>query len=78
MDRLNEDKALSPDGFPIAFRSFSWDFVKDEVMGFFKECLEHQSFVPNATFFLLNPKKGNVEVIKNLGPISLLGSLYQI
>ena len=34
---LNDDKAPGPDGFPIAFWSFSWDFVKEEVMGFFKE-----------------------------------------
>ena len=32
---LNGDKALGPDGFPIAFWTFSWYFVKDEVMGFF-------------------------------------------
>ena len=25
---LNDDKAPGPDGFPIAFWSFSWDFVK--------------------------------------------------
>ena len=34
---LNGVKALGPDGFPIAFWSFCWDFVKDEVLGFFKE-----------------------------------------
>ena len=34
---LNDDKAPGPDGFPLAFWSFSWDFVKEEVMGFFRE-----------------------------------------
>ena len=34
---LNEDKSLGLDGFLIAFWSFWWDFVKDEVMGLFKE-----------------------------------------
>ena len=34
---LNSDKAPGPDGFPIAFWIFSWDFVKKEVLGFFKE-----------------------------------------
>ena len=29
---LNGDKAPGPDGFPLAFWSFSWDFVKAEVM----------------------------------------------
>ena len=26
---LNDDKAPGPDGFPLAFWSFSWDFVKE-------------------------------------------------
>ena len=34
---LNNDKAPDPDCFPLAFWSFSWDFVKNEVLGFFKE-----------------------------------------
>ena len=33
---LNSEKAPGPDGFPLAFWSFSWDFVKNEVLGFFK------------------------------------------
>ena len=32
---LNGDKAPGPDGFPLAFCSFCWDFVNDEVLGFF-------------------------------------------
>ena len=32
---LNSEKALGPDGFPLAFWSFYWDFVKNEVLGFF-------------------------------------------
>ena len=32
---LNGGKAPSPDGFPLAFCQFSWDFVKEEVMDFF-------------------------------------------
>ena len=29
------DKAPRPDGFTMAFWQASWDFVKEEVMGFF-------------------------------------------
>ena len=49
---LNGDKAPGPDGFPLAFWSYSWDFVKGEVLGFFKEFFEHNKFVKslNATF----------------------------
>ena len=77
---LNGDKAPGPDGFPLAFWSFSWDFVKTEVMGFFKEFHEQGKFVRsiNATFLVLIPKKQNVEDLKDLRPISLVGGLYNI
>ena len=76
---LNGEKVLGPDGFPIASWSFSWEYVKDEVMDFFKEFYE-KKFVRslNATFLVLIPKKGNVEDIKDYRPISLLGGLYKI
>ena len=77
---LNDDKAPGPDGFPIAFWSFSWDFVKEEVMGFFREFFQHNQFVKslNATFLVLVPKGSTVEDLKDLRPISLVGSLYKI
>ena len=80
ISELNGDKAPGPDGFPLAFWSFSWDFVKAEVMGFFKEFHEHGKFVRsiNATFLVLIPKKQNVEDLKDLRLISLVGGLYKI
>ena len=77
---LNSDKAPGLDGFPLAFWSFSWDFVKNEVLGFFKEFHEHARFVKNlnATFLVLIPKKQTVEDFKDLRPISLVGGLYKI
>ena len=77
---LNRDKAPGPDGFPIAFWSFSWDFVKTEVIGFFKEFYDNSRFVKNlnTTFLVLIPKKQNVEDFKDLRPISLVGGLYKI
>ena len=77
---LNSEKAPGPNGFPIAFWSFSWDFVKNEVLGFFKEFHEQGRFVKqlNATFLVLIPKKQNVEDFKDLRPISLVGGLYKI
>ena len=33
---LNGDKAPDLDDFPLTFWSFSWDFVKNEVLGFFQ------------------------------------------
>ena len=38
---LNGDKTLRLDDFSIAFFQFSWDFVKEEIMGLFKEFYEH-------------------------------------
>ena len=77
---LNVDKALGPDGFPLAFWSFSWDFVKEEVMGFFREFFQHDQFVKslNATFLVLVPKRSTIEDLKDLRPINLVGSLYKI
>lgn len=34
---LNRNKALRPYGFLMAFWKFRWDFVKEEVMRFFKD-----------------------------------------
>ena len=77
---LNDDKAPGPDGFPIAFWSFSWDFVKEEVMGFFKDFFQNEQFVKslNDTILVLVPKGSTVEDLKDLRPISLVGSLYKI
>ena len=77
---LNGDKALGPDGFPLGFWSFSWDFVKVEVLGFFREFFEHNQFFKslNAKFFVLVPKGRTDEDLKDLRPISLVGSLYKI
>ena len=80
ISRLNGDKAPGPDGFPLAFWSFSWDFVKGEVLGFLKEFFKHNMFVKslNATFLDFIPKGRTVEDLKDLRPISLVGSLYKI
>ena len=77
---LNSDKAPSPDGFLIDLGGFSWDFVKKEVLGFFKEFHELSRFVKNlnATFLVLIPKKQTVEDFKDLRPISLVGGSYKI
>ena len=40
LSELNGDKAPGPDGFSLAFWQFCWDFVKDEIMGFFKDFFE--------------------------------------
>ena len=77
---MNREKAPGPDGFPLAFWAFCWDFVKVEVIGFFKEFHDNARFVKNlnTTFLVLIPKKQSVEDFKDLRPISLVGGLYKI
>ena len=49
-------------------------------MGFFREFFENNQFVKslNATSLVLVPKGRTVEDLKDLRPISLVGSLYKI
>ena len=77
---LNGDKASGLEGFPIAFWLFSWDFVKEEVMGLFKDFFDQNKFVRNlnSTFLVLIPKKENVVDIKDYRRISLVGGLYKV
>ena len=77
---LNGEKTPGPDGFLIAFWSFSWEFVKVEVMDFFEFFEKKKKFARSlkATFLVMIPKTGNVEDTKDYRPISLLGGLYKI
>ena len=77
---LNGDKALGADGFTITFWLFSWDFVKDEVMGFFGEFYERGKFVRslNTTFLVLIPKKEGSNNLSDFRPISLVGGFYKL
>ena len=74
-----KEKAPNPDGFSMVFWQFSWDFVKVEVMNFFRRFHESGSFVRslNATFLVLIPKKGGVKDLKDFKPINLVGGLYR-
>ena len=77
---LNGDKAPGPDGFSLAFWQFCWDFVKDEVLGFFKDFYEGGKFVRslNTTFLVLIPNKCGAEDLSDFRPISLVGGLYKL
>ena len=77
---LNGDKVPDPDGFPIAFWQFCWDFVKNELMGFFKDFFERGKFVRslNSMFLVLVPKKGGADDLCDYRPISLVGGLYKL
>ena len=61
-------KAPDPDSFPMAFYLNSWDFVKVEVMNFFRQFHDSGSFVRslNATFLVRIPKKVGAEDLRFL------------
>ncbi|RVW43937.1 Retrovirus-related Pol polyprotein from type-1 retrotransposable element R2 [Vitis vinifera] len=64
------DKAPGPDGFTMAFWLFSWDVVKPEILGLFREFYLHGTFQRslNSTFLLLIPKKEGTEDLKDFRP----------
>lgn len=69
------DKAPSLDEFPMAFWLFLWEFVKIEVMNFFREfcrlgCFMHSL---NTTFLVLIMEKWGVKDLRDFRPISLVG-----
>ncbi|RVW89897.1 Transposon TX1 uncharacterized 149 kDa protein [Vitis vinifera] len=76
---FSRDKASGPDWFSMQFWQFSWEFVKNEVMNFFREFHRSGHFVCslNATFIVLILKKGRAKNLRDFRPISLVGGLYK-
>ena len=77
---MEGDKALSPNGFSMAFFHLSWRVVERDVLAVFEEFYQHCKFEKslNATFIALIPKKNDASNIRDFRPISLVGSLYKI
>ena len=73
------DKAPSSNGFSMVFWQFSWEFMKIEVMNFFRDFYESSCFVRNlnSTFLVLIPKKDGPKDLRDFRPISLVRGLYK-
>ncbi|CAL1400662.1 unnamed protein product [Linum trigynum] len=75
--RCNGWKAPGPDGFSIEFYKKRWDRMKGELMAAINE-LHIYDILPKSashSFICLAPKRDVVEDVRDLRPISLLGSL---
>ena len=77
---LEGDKALSPDGFTMAFYHHCWRVVEKDVLAVFEEFFQHCKFEKslNVTFIALIPKQNDATNIRDFRPISLVGSMYKI
>ena len=77
---MEGDKALSPNGFSMAFFHHCRRVVERDVLAVFEEFYQHCKFEKslNATFIALIPKKNDASNIRDFRPISLVGSLYKI
>ncbi|CAI0556305.1 unnamed protein product, partial [Linum tenue] len=74
------DKAPGPDGFSLEFFKKCWDVIKSDMLKAFEDffikgelpiCIAH-------SFLCLIPKKESVIEVKDLRPISLIGSVNKI
>jgi len=77
---MNQDKALGPEGFPLAFFQDCWDVIKSDIMGVFTDFHAYNKFVKilNASFISLIPKSPVATDLANFRPISLVSGIYKI
>lgn len=76
---MNRDKALGPDGYPLAFFQDCWDVFKADIIGVFIDFHAHSKFVKslNTSFIALIPKSPGTD-LANFRPISLVSGIYMI
>lgn len=62
MLELGRSKAHSPNGFTIDFWVFTWEVVKEEIMGVFKEFHSSRRFVKplNAIFLVMFQRRAKL------------------
>jgi hypothetical protein len=77
---MDMDKALSSDGFSLAFYRDCWEVVKGDFMAVFADFHSQGKFVKsiNSTFISLILKFHEAKEIKDFRPISLMVGVYKI
>lgn len=76
-----ENKAPGPNGFPMNVFKVFWGVIGGDVMGAMKEFHKKKKAALwrtlNTSFIALIPKMKGDDELKDLRPISLLGSFYK-
>ncbi|GKD18715.1 RNA-directed DNA polymerase, eukaryota, reverse transcriptase zinc-binding domain protein, partial [Tanacetum coccineum] len=74
------NKAHGPDGFTFGFYRRYWNLIESDVVDAIA-CFFNQGQIPkggNSSFIALIPIVPNANMVKDVRPISLIGSLYKI
>jgi len=77
---MNNEKAPSPGGFPMAFFQVCWEVIKVDMMGVFHDFHASSKFEKslNATFIAFILRKTWAIDLKNFCPISIVSGIYKI
>jgi hypothetical protein len=79
-EKCNPNSAPGADGISNTFIKKYWNLIRIPLLNYAVFCFEKNILTPNfsSVTIKLIPKKGNVELLKNWRPISLLSNLYKI
>ena len=77
---MKPDKSPGSDGLPAEFYTFFWDIIGEHLVEVFKFCYSRGLLTESMRLAILSLlyKKGDVELLKNWRPISLLNVDYKI
>ena len=77
---MNNNKAPSPDGFPVEYHKRCWDIIKDDLMPVFHDLFNGplQLFKLNLGTITLLQKKEEAVRIEKFKPIRLLNVSFKI
>lgn len=80
IDKLNDDKALGPDGFMVMIFKVLWNIIKIDLVSKFIHLYLGRNIVRkmNHTFITLIPKVEGLERLEDFRKISCMNSIYKI
>lgn len=75
---IEDEKALGPDGFSMAFFKRCWEVIKKDLMDTLKKFHEEAFLDLGSNFISLIPKSEDANKISEFRPITLVNSTYKI